>query len=59
MKIYKVLERRANMFTTFKGIAKHSIDQHNNLHLMNDNYEDVFVYKADCWEWIKVDEEGI
>jgi hypothetical protein len=58
-KIYRVLERRASMFTTFDGITKHQIDQHNNLHLMNDNYEDVFVFKADMWEWFRVEEKGV
>jgi hypothetical protein len=56
-KIYRVLERRATMYTRFDGISKHQIDQHNNLHLMDDNYEDILVFKADMWEWFKVVEE--
>lgn len=41
-------------YRTYKTPTRHQIDQHNNLHLMDDNFEDLMVIKAGNWEWFRI-----
>lgn len=52
-KTYDILKTNEIHYTTYVA-DKHQIDQHNNLHLLDENYEDIVVFKNDQWNWFKI-----
>ena len=56
MKIYDILQVGEHCYGSYEAY-RHQIDQHNNLHLMNENYEDILVIKGDRWIWFRVEEK--
>ncbi len=56
MNRYDVMEIGKHCFDTHEA-HRHKIDEHNNLHLMDENFEDIFVYKKDRWDWFRVVKE--
>jgi hypothetical protein len=53
-KTYDVMDCGCNHYTTYKTPTRHRIDEHNNLHLMDDNFEDLIVVKATQWLWFRI-----
>jgi hypothetical protein len=53
-KAYDVMDMNKDRYSTFQTPTRHKIDQHNNLHLMDDSYEDIMVIKSDQWAWFRI-----
>ena len=55
-KTYDILQVGEHCFGSYKA-CRHKIDQHNNIHLMDENNEDILIFKGDRWVWIRIKEE--
>jgi len=54
-KTYDVMAKDGGgQYRTYQTPTRHQIDQHNNLHLMDDNFEDLMVIKANQWTWFRI-----
>jgi lauroyl/myristoyl acyltransferase len=53
-KTYDVMDKDCKHYATYKTPTRHQIDTHNNLHLMNDSFEDLIVIKAEQWTWFRI-----